>query len=196
MASIDAARDTQKTKKSKASLDCDGENGCGDSSANSKDSEAKAAPIKRPVGAKRSLEIGRQVEALQKGANGIEGLVDQSKKRNKISEKQLELEEKKTRMSLFSMQGTDPVLLQRFLKLEQEISIKELVSKSSQHKRKCAINAQTARLWAHVILEDKEVESNPMPSDEAVLEAFLYNTDDDDREDFSAKTMSVNLLVD
>jgi len=73
----------------------------------------------RPVGAKRALEISKQVSALHRGAEGIEKLAEASYKRTKVAEDMLQVEKQQSMIALFSMPGTDPAVQQRFLQLSQ-----------------------------------------------------------------------------
>ena len=56
----------------------------------------------------------KQIAVLERGAAGIERLANESKKRNEIAVKFLELETKKSRMSLFNMEGMSPAVRRKF----------------------------------------------------------------------------------
>ena len=68
----------------------------------------------------------KQIAGLEMVAAGIEGLANESKKRNEIAVKLLELETKNSRMSLFNMEGTSPAVRRKFLEIEQKRILAEM----------------------------------------------------------------------
>lgn len=73
------------------------------------------------TGGKRSLESMQINPALHFGAEAIEGLVLQSKKRNDISVQSLAFDQRNSRISLLTMPGTDPKIVKNFMKTEQHL---------------------------------------------------------------------------
>lgn len=67
----------------------------------------------------RSLEMTRQMQALQRGAHGIKKLAEAAAKRTNIAEEILSVGRQQSMISLFSMPGTDKFLQERFIRLSQ-----------------------------------------------------------------------------
>lgn len=89
-------------------------------------SESIGSARKSRLAGKRQLEQNKQMEILEKGTKTMQGLLEQSQKRTKLSEKLVQAETLKARMALFAMQGTSPGMFQSFLRAEQERVLKEM----------------------------------------------------------------------
>lgn len=101
-------------------------------------SEKKLSPrdLKRLEGAKQAVSNEKITQAIHRGAAGIEGLVEESGKRNDIVKSMRSVEERNSRMSLFAMQGTDPVDLQRFLQFKQDKILRDMESEQKSEGKK------------------------------------------------------------
>ena len=86
----------------------------------------RISPRKRPEGAKKAVKSIQASKALNRGACAIEGLVEQSRKRNQISQDSLSVQERNSRNTLVKMPGTDPLLVQGFMDVEQKSVLRKL----------------------------------------------------------------------
>lgn len=124
--SIDLSRDQIKEE----SVDDNDEESSGSVSLMDKKTAVKEEKVdctsetKRPIGSKKAKEMAKHIEAMRKGADGIEGLVEQSRKRNMIAERMLKIEAQKARMELFNMEGTTLAMRHKFLQAEQAKALK------------------------------------------------------------------------
>lgn len=87
---------------------------------------------KRPTGSRKAATHIKQVQVLEKGASGIEVLANESKKRNDIAAKLLEVEQRNSRMSLFQMEGTPLSVRTKFLEYEQKRVLKEMECEANE----------------------------------------------------------------
>ena len=81
--------------------------------------------------------------AIAHGSDGIHALAEASRKRNKIAEELVKVERQSALMKLFSMEGTDPSLRERFLKAAQKKALSEIESQDQEE-------GETTSLSMHV----------------------------------------------
>ena len=91
--------------------------------------DLKESNIKRPAGVRKSQtarEMAKRNAAISHGSNGNHALAEASRKRNKIAEELVKVKRQSALMKLFSMEGTDPSLWERFLKAAQKKALSEI----------------------------------------------------------------------
>ena len=91
--------------------------------------DLKDSNMKRPAGVRKSQtarEMAKRNAAIAHGSDRIHALAEPSRKRNKIAEELVKTERQSALMNLFSMEGTDPSLRERFLKAAQKKALSEI----------------------------------------------------------------------
>lgn len=85
------------------------------------------------MGAKRALELSKQVAAVNQRAEGAVKLTEATFKRTKRAAEMLLIDKQQSMIALFSMPGTNAALETRFVQLSQKKALASLEGEVADH---------------------------------------------------------------